>query len=128
MRYFAGIAGSSVKNQPPIFAGDAVGLYNSTESSVGASVCVKASLMTIPAAVGAGSSAPGEPFGFVLARQLEGLFGFAFAFGLRETSEKPRPSGVKGQRPLSLYSTENSRVPRMFVIDKRSPPLSNRPV
>jgi len=42
------------------------------------------------------------PPGFVLARQLEGLLGFAFAFGARETSEKPLPSAVSGQRPLSL--------------------------
>src|SRR5206468_8067660 len=72
---FVGNAASSVKNQPPMSTAAAVGLYNSIASTAGGSLWVNASLMTIPAITGSGSSAPGEPPGFVLARQLEGLLG-----------------------------------------------------
>src|SRR5213594_2982469 len=102
MRNFVGAWRSSVMNQPPILTVVAVGLNNSMASNSGRSVCVSSSLTRIGAITGgAGSSAPGEPPGTVLGRQL------AFspqvshgAFSLTMTREKPSPS-VTGYHLLS---------------------------
>jgi hypothetical protein len=64
-------------------------------SSAGGSVWVRSSLMTTKGTLGGGSSAPGEPPGFVLGRQFEGEAGSP-ATSVR-TREKPYPSGVMGQ-------------------------------
>src|SRR5262245_26663226 len=102
IRNFQGTAESSVRNQPPMFTSLAVGLCSSMASTTGGSECVSTSLIRLEGIKGVGSSAPGEPPGRVLARQLERLLGFSLALGVLVTSENPYPSGVNGQRPLFL--------------------------
>src|SRR6266540_5057641 len=95
-RYFLGLAKSSVKNQPPMFALFVPGLYNSTASSCGRSVWVSASLIrTVGKFAGAGSARPGEPFTLPLGRQLDLLTQVSSgAFSLTMTREKPMPSVI----------------------------------
>ena len=69
MRNFLGAAPSSLRNQPPRFTSLALGLNNSIQSSSGRSVCVSASFTRTGRTAGSGSSAPGEPPAFALARQ-----------------------------------------------------------
>src|SRR4051794_18257571 len=102
MRYFLGTALSSVRYQPPTSAFVPDGLKSSRLSSCGGSVCVRISLMTIGGRLGTGSSAPGEPPGKVLARQLVPLSGAWDRPGFFGTKENPSPSAVLGQgNPLS---------------------------
>src|SRR5437773_5311853 len=126
-RYFLGLLKSSVKNQPPILAALAVGLWSSTLSTCGGSVWVSASLISMPGiAVGGGSAMPGEPPARLLGRQLNGLPQVSGgAFSLTMTSEKPRPS-VTGYQELSKRKSSmgSSRAP---TSERRSPELSRFP-
>src|SRR3989442_5633002 len=94
MRYFWGVLKSSVRNQPLMSAGLAVGLYNSTASTSGGSVWVNTSLTSTGTKTGgAGSLCPGEPANRPLGRQL--LFNpqvLTGAVSSTMTSEKPAPS------------------------------------
>src|SRR5687768_11518644 len=95
-RYFIGVLGSSVRNQPPISTASArFGLNNSMKSTP-VSEWLRTSLINTGGTVAAGSSAPGEPPGKVLARQFAGLSGSGFEFGCIGTSEKPKSSAVTG--------------------------------
>src|SRR5436190_7675697 len=96
MRYFMGAPCASVRNQPPISTADGFGL-NSSIKSLPVSEWLSTSLISTGGTMGAGSSAPGEPPGNVLARQLAGLSGSGLAFGCTGTSEKPNSSGLIGQ-------------------------------
>src|SRR5262249_4929333 len=95
---FLGVPKSSVRNQPLISAGLAVGLLSSITSTwpgtTLVSVCVKASLMTTGGRGGAeGSFWPGEPPTPVLGRQPPALFQLPKGpFSSRGTRAKPVPS------------------------------------
>src|ERR1035441_6785775 len=97
MRNFCGTVRWSVRYQLLISTLVGLGLYNSTESSWGRSVCVRASLTKMRGIFRGGSSAPGEPPMTALARQLSGFDGSGFRFGFTGTKENPVPSGDDGQ-------------------------------
>src|SRR6185503_3779569 len=66
-----GASKSSVRNQPPTFTGEAVGLKSSMASTAGESGLVRISLMTTPGVAAAPESlVPGEPSSLPLGRQL----------------------------------------------------------
>src|SRR6185503_1318839 len=68
-RYLFGVPESSVRNQPVISTAFVVGLNNSTVSRPEGGGRERISLTTMGGIVAGGSSVPGEPPGFVLARQ-----------------------------------------------------------
>src|ERR1035437_348486 len=97
MRNFCGTVRWSVRYQLLISTLVGLGLYNSTESSSGRSVCVSASLTKTRGIFRGGSAGPGEPPITGLARQLSGLAGSGLKLGLTGTNENPVPSGDDGQ-------------------------------
>ena len=60
-RYFKGIAGSSVRNHPPMFTFADVGFRSSMASTWGGSVWASTSLILIGAINTGGSARPGDP-------------------------------------------------------------------
>src|SRR5262245_61891102 len=96
IRYFFGVLKSSLNHQPPMFTGPAVGLFNSSVSTVGGSVWVNASVITIGAmAAGSGLAVPGVPSTALLGRHCrEDDQSSGSAFSSTITSEKPRPSVI----------------------------------
>src|ERR1041385_2982621 len=103
MRNCFGLSKSSVRNHPPIFTAALLVLYSSIASVRGGSVWVKISLMRIGVrtATGGGSVSPGDPFSWVLGRQLLLLSHvFQGAFSSTITSEGPAPSVIGYQELL----------------------------
>ena len=104
-RYFFGVAMSSLNHQSLTSTAAAFGLKSSMRSPPGCVEFASTSLMKMAGVGGAGSSAPGEPPAFVLARQLFALLGEAMAFAFTGTSEGPLPSGVIGHGAESSHVT-----------------------
>src|SRR5687768_8466712 len=127
IRYFFGVPGSSLRNQPLSSTAPAFGLNNSIKS-IPVSEWLSTSLMSTGATALSGSSAPGEPPGFVLARQFAGLSGSGFALGSTGTSENPKSSGVTGHGDKSSYVAETTLLPSGCDKASVSPPLSSLPV
>src|SRR5688500_12065576 len=102
MIYFFALPKLSLRNQPPRFTAAAVGLCNSIVSIAGGSVCVSASVITIPGRFGsAGSFWPGEPFDALLIRQLVASPHVSRgAFSLLITRENPEPSVIGNHSSL----------------------------
>ena len=94
MRNFCGTAGSSVNHQPEMSAVTSPRFFTSTESLPVAGFASSRFTTTRGIAGGSGSSPPGEPPMFVLARQFFGLSGEPLS---ARTSVKPKPFAAAGQ-------------------------------